>query len=189
MRPSRLRKLSGVLFGIALVTTLVGLVSAWISPYITFSGIDVRVQRGILYLSAANDIREATKLTPDLLVLMLDPNKTPWRWQDGIGFEPLTGNHVFDGNNNACLTPRLQFITRHFHYSKGSRGGHRVLIPLWEPILLVLVIAILVRYTGRPQDGHCSICGYNLFGVANTCPECGAKTNRSPPKHLGTNKT
>lgn len=51
-----------------------------------------------------------------------------------------------------------------------------VFIPLWLPLLPLLILAAVVIYRDRTRrpPGHCRKCGYDLKGnTTGRCPECG----------------
>jgi hypothetical protein len=54
--------------------------------------------------------------------------------------------------------------------------GSNFTIPLWLPLLALLLPTLLLWYVDRRRfpPGHCR-CGYNLTGLTSgRCPECGA---------------
>lgn len=61
-----------------------------------------------------------------------------------------------------------------------------VIVPFWNLVLLFgmyPISAVAYRFVKRRHmhaPGHCSKCGYNLYGnVTGTCPECGCATKSS----------
>ncbi len=51
-----------------------------------------------------------------------------------------------------------------------------LIIPLWLPILLLLIPTVYLWWLDRDaiEPGHCVQCGYDLTGnVSGRCPECG----------------
>lgn len=47
-------------------------------------------------------------------------------------------------------------------------------VPLWILFLLACMPTIRLWRSDRYRSGHCTQCGYNLFGnVSGCCPECG----------------
>ena len=53
---------------------------------------------------------------------------------------------------------------------------HELIIPLWLPMLVLLIPALWMWWMDRVsiEPGHCERCGYDLTGnVSGRCPECG----------------
>jgi predicted Zn-ribbon and HTH transcriptional regulator len=77
-------------------------------------------------------------------------------------------------------------IPRSPHFMHAPKYGHEVIkgtqiryvtIPLWMPLLALLLFAALLVYRDRTRrfPGFCHKCGYNLTGNASgRCPECGS---------------
>ncbi len=61
--------------------------------------------------------------------------------------------------------------------------GYFMFVPLWMPFLILLVPTLLLWWReGKPRQGHCRRCGYDLTGnVSGRCPECGAVVPAGPP--------
>lgn len=56
-----------------------------------------------------------------------------------------------------------------------TTGGYpRVSIPLWVPLILILIPSLIVwRLSERVPSGYCSTCKYDLTGnMSGVCPEC-----------------
>lgn len=60
-----------------------------------------------------------------------------------------------------------------FTYSSGTRGW-LMEVPIWSFAVPLLAMAWFARPRKRSLPGHCNGCGYDLRGLAGTCPECGA---------------
>lgn len=57
--------------------------------------------------------------------------------------------------------------------SHGLTFGPKWIIPATVPLGLSAAL-IGLSYWRRPPKGHCAKCGYDLTGIADKCPECGA---------------
>ncbi len=57
-----------------------------------------------------------------------------------------------------------------------SVGRGHVVCPMWLPILLTAGLLLIVHRhcRRRPGPGCCRVCGYDLRGTPERCPECGA---------------
>lgn len=80
--------------------------------------------------------------------------------------------------------PRIiQWPTFEHHLTYGAQ--HRYLVvPLWIPLLPLLLLAALLIYRDRTRriPGFCHKCGYNLQGnTTGRCPECGHATPEVAP--------
>jgi len=67
-------------------------------------------------------------------------------------------------------------VTLKWIHFEGWRGpGSELTVPLWIPLLVVFIPAILAWLRILPwPEGFCQRCGYDLTGnVTGTCPECG----------------
>ena len=54
-----------------------------------------------------------------------------------------------------------------------------VVLPLWLPLVIVLIPSVTAWYRTRPPPpGHCLHCSYDLTGnESGVCPECGTKVS------------
>ena len=75
---------------------------------------------------------------------------------------------LFRGESETHWRPILRRTTI------GNRTGWYVCLPLWVPLLvLVIPTALLWWRDRRPPPGFCQVCGYNLTGLPEPrCPEC-----------------
>jgi hypothetical protein len=58
-----------------------------------------------------------------------------------------------------------------------------VMIPLWQPLVLFLILTAYLWYKDRRfPPGQCQACGYDLTGnESGRCPECGTEVQHKAP--------
>jgi len=97
-----------------------------------------------------------------------------------VGFDAYRTSHpALTGWTFGAVHEDASWITWHrlerHTYQPGL--GERVEwdVPLWEPLLLVLIPTIVLWHQDRRSPpGHCRQCGYDLTGnESGRCPECG----------------
>ena len=95
---------------------------------------------------------------------LIDDPQLPTGWV-------LWGTKIFELGQRRLADVSWWFVRRQ------GPGWTWIAIPLWMPLLVILIPTIILYWRNRPfPPGHCRVCGYNLTGnVSGVCPECGEK--------------
>jgi len=106
---------------------------------------------------------------------------------EGLGLDVYTdtvGNREERGQTDATFTTashsaRLgEFGLLHGIAVPPVRSWSEAMVPTWLAVAaglapLVVVVVGRVRRGGRVEQGHCTVCGYDLRATGTRCPECG----------------
>lgn len=107
--------------------------------------------------------------------------------------KPGTTRRIGEATSKLWLMPSHGLIGESLAYARKKQlNANYVVIPLWPPILLLLIIfllpmvASLYRRRKWLRSGSCTACGYSLTGLPKEtcCPECGGME----PRILGRGK-
>jgi len=90
--------------------------------------------------------------------------------------------------NDDSHMERFAFTNRHSRTANTARTDFAVLLPhriavavaaVWPAIACLLALRRSLRAAGRRRHGRCVLCGYDLRGSPERCPECGTASRKT----------